>query len=128
MKKTKRFSKTWKKSKSPRKQHKYRYNAPLHIRNDFVSVTLSKELKKKYSKRNCSAKKGDSIKVLRGSFKGKTGKINKIDLKRSKIYIDGIELSKKDGTKAFPPLEPSNLMLTELNLNDKKRAKLLERK
>ncbi len=128
MAKIKRFSRNWKKSKSPRKQHKYRYNAPLHTRNDFVSIHLSKELRKKYSKRNCSAKKGDSVKVLRGSFKGKTGKINGVDLKKSKIYVDGIELSKKDGTKAFPPLEPSNLMLTELNLNDKKRAKILERK
>ena len=122
------FSKTWNKSTQPRKQRKYRYNSPLHIKNKFMSVHLSKPLKEKYKKRNTTIRKGDSINVLRGKFKGKTGKIDRVDLKKTKVYITGIELTKKDGTKAFYPFVPSNLIITELNLEDKKRVKSLERK
>ncbi|MEE9525247.1 MAG: 50S ribosomal protein L24 [Candidatus Woesearchaeota archaeon] len=124
----KRFSKEWIKSKAPRKQRKYRYNAPLHIRNKFMSVHLSKELKEKHKKRNITVRKGDTVKILRGQFKGKTGKIDRVNLKSTKVYIQGIESTKKDGTKTFYPFNPSNLMIIELNLSDKKRAKSLERK
>ena len=122
------FSKVWKASKQPRKQHKYRFNAPLHVKYKFMSSHLSKELRGKYGKRNAEVRKGDSVKILRGQFKGKTGKVDRADVKKSKVYIQGIEVSKKDGTKAFYPFNPSNLMITELKLDDKKRVKGLERK
>ena len=46
----KKFSESWKSSKQVRKQRKYRYNAPLHIKQKFVNVHLAKELRKKYKK------------------------------------------------------------------------------
>lgn len=119
------FSKSWNRSAQPRKQRKFRFNAPLHTRQKFVRAHLSKELREKYGKRSCSLKTGDKIKVLRGSFKGKAGKVERIDLKKSKIYITGIESVKKEGTKYLIPLEPTNLMITELNLDDKKRKDML---
>ena len=122
----KKFTKSWKSSTQPRKQRKYRYNAPLHVKNKFMSSHLSKELKTKYKKRNITVRKGDSVKILRGQFKGKTGKIDRVDLKKTKTYITGIELTKKDGTKAFYPIHPSNLIITELNLDDKKRLKRIK--
>jgi large subunit ribosomal protein L24 len=125
---TKKFSKTWKKSRQPRKQHKYRYNAPLHTKNKFLSAHLSKELRTKYKRRNTTLRKGDTVKIVVGQFKGKTGKIDRINTKKTKIYITGIDVVKKDGTKAFCPFNPSNLIITELNLDDKKRVKSLERK
>ena len=82
---------------------------------------LSKELRGKYKKRNITIRKGDSVKVLRGQFKGKTGKIDRVEIKKSKVYITGIEVVKKDGTKALYPIHPSNLVITDLNLEDKKR-------
>ena len=75
------FSTSWKSSKQPRKQRKYVYNAPNHIKKKLVSTTLSKELRKNYGKRNVPIRKGDKIKVLRGQFKGKTGEVTKVDLK-----------------------------------------------
>jgi len=122
------FSKKWKGSKQPRKQRKYFKNAPLHICKKFMSVNLSKELRKKYLKRNIPIRRGDKVKVLRGQFKRKTGKVNKVILKKRKVYIDGIETIKKDGTKTFVPTNPSNLQIQELVLEDKKRKKLIERK
>jgi len=122
------FSTSWKSSKQPRKQRKYLYNAPRHIKKKLVSTMLSKELREKYNKRNVPIRKGDKVKILRGQFKGKTGEVIRVDLRNLKVNINKIELLKKDGNKVFYPLSPSNLMITELKLDDKKRKKLLERK
>ncbi len=82
---------------------------------------LSKELKKKYNRRSLRVRKGDKVKVMRGQFKGKEGKIEAVDLKNYKVNIENIEVVKKDGTKTRYPLHPSNLMLTELDTDDKRR-------
>lgn len=119
------FSKKWICSKQPRKQRKYRYNAPLSVKGKFLSCHLDKELRKKHQRRSIRIRTGDVIKVSRGSFKGKTGKVERVDVKKTRAYVTGIEIIKKDGTKTIAGLEPSNLIITELNLEDKRRkAKL----
>jgi large subunit ribosomal protein L24 len=122
------FSINWKKSKQVRKQRKYRYNAPLHIRQKFVHVHLSTELKKKYKIRNLGLKKGDKVKVMRGQFRKHTGSVERIDLKKIKVIVSGIEITKKDGSKTTYPISPSNLIITDLNLDDKMRQKIIDRK
>jgi len=122
------FSSGWRRSKLPKKQRKGRHNAPLHIKQKFVRSHLSKELRKKHGKRSLGLKKGDKVKVVVGQFKGKTCKVERIDLKMGKIYLEGIEILRKDGTKTTYPVEPSNLIITEINLDDKMRNKVLERK
>ena len=117
------FSTTWKSSKKPSKQRKYRYNAPLHIKQKFVKAHLAKELKTRYKKRSLRVRKGDTIKIMRGQFKKKTGKVERVDVKNAKIYITGIAITKKDGSKRPCAVHPSNLLITELNLEDKKRQK-----
>lgn len=109
------FSTHWKGSKQPRKQRKYRANAPLHLRKKFVSINLSKELRKKQGKRNIPARKGDKVKIFNGKFKGKTGKILSVNLKRSKIIVEDINVKKQDGSKASVKLQPSNLQIIELS-------------
>ena len=122
------FSVKWKSSKQQRKQRKYRANAPLHIKRKMLSANFSKELRKKYGKRNFPLIKGDDVIVMRGEFKDKMGKIANINLKKIKVAIDGIYKSKKDGTKISIKFDPSNLQIRELNLDDPKRKKALERK
>jgi len=122
------FSSHWKSSKQPRKQRKYLARAPLHIKHKFLSANLSKDLRKKYQRRSFPLRKGDSIKIMRGSFNGKTGKISKIDLKDSDASIEGIQRSKKDGTKVEIFFHPSNLQIIELNLEDNRRIISLEKK
>lgn len=118
----------WKRSIQPRKQRKYRYNSPYHIKQKFIRAHLSKELKLKYGKRSAGLRTGDRIKVSRGRLKGKTGKIERVDIKNAKIFVTGIDSSKKEGSKVAIPLEPSNLMITDLNLEDKKRKVKFEEK
>ncbi|MGY4884217.1 MAG: 50S ribosomal protein L24 [Nanobdellota archaeon] len=110
----KKFSTHWKASSQPRKQRKYRANAPLHLRKEFVSINLSKELRKKIGKRNLPAKKGDKVKICVGKFKGKTGKILEVNLKKSKIIVEDVQVKKQDGSKANFKLQPSNLQIIDL--------------
>ena len=124
----KKFARSWKSSKKPKKQGKYRANAPLLIKQKLVHIHLSKDLRQKYNTRSLAPKKGDKVKIMRGEHKGKNAKVSKVDLKKSKIFVEGIEAVKKDGNKSLIPIDPSNIMLIEYNLDDKKRKKIIERK
>ena len=124
----KEFSTAWKASAQPRKQRKYRYNAHVHLRQKMLSAHLSQELRKKHGIRSLQIRSGDEVKILRGQFKGKTGKIDTVDRGNLKVTITKIEVAKKDGTKAAYPMEPSNLMITSINDEDKKRLKRIVKK
>jgi large subunit ribosomal protein L24 len=115
------------KSKKPRKQRKFLYNAPLHIRRKMISAHLSEELREKYKRRSFPLRKGDEVKVTRGEFKGTIGKIVKIDTKEYKVYVDTVKKKRSVGTEYLVPIHPSNLLITNLNLEDKYRIKMLER-
>jgi large subunit ribosomal protein L24 len=117
----KKFSTHWKSSKQRRKQRKYLANAPLHIKRKLICSKLSKELKEKYKIRSISLRKGDEVKIMKGKFKGKQGKINKINTKKMKVYIESIQVKKQDGSKVNVPLKAPNLEIISLNLDDKKR-------
>jgi len=115
-------------SKQPKKQRKFLYNAPLHIRHKIMSANLSKELREEYNRRSLPVRKGDKVEIMRGDFKGHQGKIERVDLKNYKVYVEGATIQKVDGTTTYFPTHPSNLQIIELNLEDEKRLKVLERK
>lgn len=115
------FSKTWNSSVKPNKQRKFRFNAPLHIKGNFLNAHLSKELRTKYNTRSLRVRKGDKVKIMRGQFKKQEGKIEEVDTKKSIVYVAKIEHTKRDGTKARYPLQPSNLLIVEVNTDDKRR-------
>ena len=117
----KEFSKNWISSKQPRKQRKYRVNAPLHIKGKFLSAHLSSELRKKHNKRSIRARPGDKVKVLRGQFKNSSGSIDRVDITKSRVYISKVEVAKKDGSKRQIPINISNVIITDLKKGDKKR-------
>ena len=121
------FSRSWKASKQPRKQRKYIANAPISIKRKLLSVTLAKELREKYNKRNLVPVKGDVVKIIKGKFKNKQGKVLEIFVKRQKIYLEGIQVKKQDGSKVNVPLRPANLKIIELKLEDKKRIKTINK-
>ena len=118
----------WKSSKKPSKQRKYRYGAPLHVRRRFLSVHLSNELKKKFGMRNIVARMGDTVKVIKGDYKGKDGKVSQVSLKKTLVYIEGIERQRRDGTKSLLGIAPANMMIVELNTEDKRRMPQAEKR
>ena len=84
-----------------------------------LSVNLAKNLRGKYKTRNIEARKGDSVKIMKGKYKGKTAKINIIKTKSMQIYLDGIQKKKQDGSMVNIPFRASNLQITEIYLDDK---------
>ncbi|MBD3259587.1 50S ribosomal protein L24 [Candidatus Woesearchaeota archaeon] len=119
----KKYSPKWIKSTQVRKQRKYRYNAPLHIRNKFMGATLSKELKDKHKRKTLPIRVGDRVRVLRGKFRKNDAKVERLDVKRNKVYLEKIRLTKKDGSEVAVALRSSNLMIISLNMDDKLRLK-----
>jgi large subunit ribosomal protein L24 len=112
---------------NPSKQRKRLYNAPLHNKRKLISSHLEENLLLKYDKRAVPVVKGDTVRVMRGSFKGHEDKVVKVLTKKSIIEIEGITMSKADGNKIAKPINPSNVIITKLNLTDKWRRMKLER-
>lgn len=117
----KNFSSKWVSSKQPRKQRKYRYHAPLHRRHKMLSAHLDKALRKDHKRRSAPLRKNDEIKVMRGSYKGRTGKVTSLDMKNLKVYIDSVKKKKVSGQEMEVALDPSNVKIIKLNLDDPKR-------
>jgi large subunit ribosomal protein L24 len=115
------------KSIKPGKQRKMMYNAPLHKKRKWTSAHLEENLLLKYDKRAIPIVKGDTVRVMRGSFKGHEDKIAGVNVKKGYLEIEGITMSKADGNKIAKPIHPSNVTITKLNLTDKWRRSKLER-
>ena len=110
-----------------RKQRKELFNAPIHKKRKWMASHLEENLLLKYDKRSIPVIKGDTVRVMRGSFRDHEDKVVKVDVKKSFLEIEGITMSKADGNKIAKPIHPSNVMITKLNLTDKWRRKKLER-
>lgn len=116
------------KSKQPRKQRKFLYTASLHRRNRMMTAPLSKELQEKYGIKRMPVKTKDKVLILRGDFAYTEGEVTEVDTKRIRLYINNVTVEKTDGTERFYPVHPSNVVITDLNLKDDRRAKIIERK
>ncbi|MDK2832930.1 MAG: large subunit ribosomal protein [Methanolobus sp.] len=114
-------------SNQPRKQRKARYNAPLHIRQKYMGAALSKELREKYGCRSANVIVGDTVKVMRGDHAGTAGKVEAVSLKHGTIVIEGVSVSKADGTEVPRPVYPSNVMITTLEMKDERREAVIRK-
>ena len=54
-----------------------------------IGAALSKDLRKKYPRRSIRIMINDTVKVIRGEYKGLTGKVAKISTKSNSIAIEG---------------------------------------
>jgi len=114
--------------KNPRKQRKFLHNAPAHLRHKLMAARLSKELAASKGAKTLPVRKGDTIRIMRGDHVGFEGKVSRIDLKRYRIFVEGLTREKVDGTNIFVAVHPSKVMIKGLNLDDKWRKAILERK
>ena len=114
--------------KKPGKQRKRLYNAPAHLRHKFMAAPLSQELISSKGAKALPVRKGDTVRIMRGDNKGFEGKVSRIDLKRYRIFIEGLTREKVDGTSIFVSVHPSKVMIKNLKLDDKWRKGIVERK
>ena len=116
------------KTKKPSKQRKLLYNAPYHIRGKIMAAPLSEELRKEYGCRSLPIRSGDTVRILRGDYKDYEGRVTRVDRKKYRIYVDGVTREKADGTTVPVPIHHSKVEIIKLNMDDKWRKKILERK
>ncbi len=104
------------------------YQATFQTRSKQLGSQLSKDLQKKYSKKSVRAVEGDTITILRGEFKGVSGKITKISKEKTSVTVEGVKKEKTKGDKFDVYIHTSNLVVTALNSSDKWRIAKLEGK
>jgi large subunit ribosomal protein L24 len=115
-------------SAKPRKKRLALYLAPLHARQKLAAAHLAKDLRAKLKKRSLQLKKGDKVRVMRGSFKKKEGKVTRVDLKRSAAFIEAIVRKKQSGKEVQAPIHASNLLIIEIAGRTPKRKARKEAK
>ena len=104
------------------------YRASNQTINKQICAPLSKDLRKKYSRRSARIVTDDNIKIIRGEYKGLTGKVAKISISTSSVVLEGNKKEKSKGEKVDVFIHSSNVIITSLNTSDKWRLKILEKK
>lgn len=115
-------------SSQTRKQRKLLYNLPLHKRWHLLNAPLSDELRKELGIRRLMVRKGDVVRIVRGDWKGHEGKVVKVDLKRSRLHVEGVTVKKADGTDVYYPIHPSKVVIVKLGEVDEIRKRITERR
>jgi large subunit ribosomal protein L24 len=101
-------------------------HTPKHLRDRMVAASLSDNLREVYKKRTLRIVKGDSVKVMRGEYKGVEGKVENVDTEHSTLNIEGVQREKIRGGQVKVPIHSSKVMIINLNLTDKYRSNKLQ--
>ncbi len=104
------------------------YRASTETRSRQLGSTLSKDLRKKYNKRSARVVKGDTVKIMRGEFKGVDGKISRVSSRKNSVTVEGIKKEKTKGEKFDVYIHTSNIMITSVNSEDGWRMNKMEGK
>jgi len=114
-------------SSQPRKMRALLHSGSICVRNKSLSATLSKDLKEKHSYDHVTLRKGDTVKIMRGDFKGIEGKVSKTFSKTGQINVEGVTREKLKGGTVQVKINASKVMVTSINMDDKLRRKALEK-
>jgi len=87
---------------------------------------LSSDLKERHGKRSVRPRVGDSVRIVRGEFKGIEGKITRVDPEAGLVMVEGVTREKLKGGTSPVPIHSSNVIITTLVLEDKLRKKKME--
>ena len=112
---------------SRRKNRKAHFTAPSSVRRVLMSAPLSTELRQKHNVRSMPVRKDDEVQVVRGTYKGREGKIVQVYRKKWVIHIERITREKVNGSTVNVGVNPSKVLITKLRL-DKDRKSLIDRK
>ena len=113
-------------SSSRRKSRRTHFQMHSEGRRKIMSAPLSKELREKYNVRSVPIRKGDEVKIVRGLLK-RDGKVTQVYRAKYRIFVERVQIDKKNGDTHDVPIHPSNVVITKLAM-DPGRKQLLERK
>ncbi|KAI1136574.1 putative 60S ribosomal protein L26-1 [Hypoxylon sp. FL0543] len=111
---------------SRRKSRKAHFSASSGERRVIMSAPLSKELREKYNVRSIPIRKDDEVTIVRGSNKGREGKVTSVYRLKYQIHIERVTREKASGQSVPLGIHPSKVVITKLKL-DKDRENILER-
>ncbi len=116
-------------STRPRTQRKRLYNASTQEQHRKLGVHVDPSLASKSKldlPRSLPVREGDVVRIMRGSFRGKEGKIVSVDSKRGTAVVEGITIEKVDEKKVPRPIHASNLMIIKMDDTDPWRRRKFE--
>ncbi|MFB6119086.1 50S ribosomal protein L24 [Halosegnis sp.] len=113
-------------TRQPDKQRARKRRAPLHEKQRQVRAHLSESLREEYGQRSVRVNEGDTVEVQRGDFAGEKADVVNVDLRDAVVHVEDVTLEKADGEEVPRPLDASNLVVTDLALDDEKREARLE--
>jgi large subunit ribosomal protein L24 len=90
-----------------------------------ICSNLSSNLKKEYNRKSLRIVKGDSVKIMRGEYKGVEGKVEKLNTVKGRLSIEGVQREKIKGGQVKVQIHASNVRLMSLHLDDKYRKNKL---
>lgn len=114
--------------KPTKMRNKLMFKATYNVRSKQLASPLSEELRKKYNKRSIRVVEGDTVKILRGEYKGIDGKVSKVSTEKNSVAVEGVKKEKAKGDKFDVYIHSSNILVTNLNTDDKWRQGKLEGK
>ena len=100
---------------------------PKHLTERKLRSSLSRALREKFGRRNLRVIAGDTIKVIRGEYSGIEGKVEKVNMKRGSLAIEGIQREKVRGGNVKVAINSTNVVITDLDLDDKYRQALIQK-
>ncbi|RYP93740.1 hypothetical protein DL770_000112 [Monosporascus sp. CRB-9-2] len=113
-------------SSSRRKSRKAHFSAPSSVRRVIMSAPLSKELREKYNVRSIPIRKDDEVEIVRGTNKGREGKVISVYRLKYQIHVERVTRDKASGQSVPLGIHPSKVVIKKLKL-DKDRENILER-
>ena len=111
---------------SPRRQRKAHYTADTFRRRRRMTVPLSRELRRRFHSRSLPVRKGDTVRVLSGSFVGREERVAKVDRRSYSVILDNVTLKTGEEKLKPLPIRTGHLVLTRLNLSDPWRRRRLK--
>lgn len=99
-----------------------------HLKERLLRSTLSGELRERHGRRNVRVVAGDTVKVVRGEYNGIEGKVEKVNTGRGSLAIEGIQREKVRGGNVKVEINSSNVVITDLDLDDKYRKISIQKK
>ncbi|KAK2872045.1 60S ribosomal protein L26A [Arthroderma sp. PD_2] len=111
---------------SRRKSRKAHFSAPSSERRTIMSAPLSKELREKHNVRSIPIRKDDEVTIVRGTNKGREGKITSVYRLKYVVHVERVSREKSNGQSVPIGIHPSKVVITKLKI-DKDRESILER-
>jgi len=87
---------------------------------------LSSELRERHGKRSVRPRVGDTVRIVKGEYKDIEGKVTSVDSDAGAVMVEGVTHEKTKGGTSPVPISSSNVIITNLALEDKIRKKKLE--